>query len=99
MYETMIAFPGIATSLLVGKRLVNSDHNVSLFCPNPVYQRMAGSVPSDLKIAALDTGSTVKVVDDLSSMKVMDFIIFPSIDFLPENSRSEFGSSCQTYFR
>ena len=99
MQETVIMFPGISTSLLIGKRLITSGHNLHLFCPNAVHLRMAGTVPADLKIAALEWGSTVHVVEDVYILQNMDFIIFPTLDVLPEKSRPDFGLMCRNLFR
>ena len=99
MHQTMIMYPSVTTSLLLGKRLVTSGHDLSLFCPNAVYLRLAGTVPSDLKITALKMGTTVQVEEDITSIANMDFIIFPNVDFLPDMSRSEFAKMCQTHFR
>ena len=95
----MIMYPGTSVSLLIGKRLITSGHNLHLFCPNAVHLRMAGTVPADLKIAALEWGSTVKVVEDVGSLEIMDFIIFPTLDVLPEKSRPDFGQMCRNLFR
>lgn len=99
MHQTMIMYPSATTGLLLGKRLVTSGHDLSLFCPNAVYLRLAGTVPSDLKIAALRMGTTVQVEEDFANIANMDFIIFPNIDFLPDMSRSDFAKMCQTHFR
>ena len=99
MHETMIAYPSVTTCLLLGKRLLNSGHNLTLFCPNAVFRQMAGTVPLDLKIAALNLDTTVQVEEDLTSIARIDFVIFPTVDFLPEMSRSQFAEMCQTHFR
>ena len=97
--DTVIMYPGTSVSLLIGKRLITSGHNLHLFCPNAVHLRMAGTVPADLKVAALDGGSTVQVVEDVGSLEIMDFIIFPTLDVLPEKSRPDFGLMCRNLFR
>ena len=60
---------------------------------------MAGTVPAELRIVALDGDSTVQIVDNLDSFERMDFIIFPTLDVLPEKSRSEFAQMCRNLFR
>lgn len=97
--DTVIMYPGTSVSLLIGKRLITSGHNLHLFCPNAVHLRMAGTVPADLKIVALEGGSTVQVVEDVGNLGIMDFIIFPTLDVLPEKSRQDFGQMCRNLFR
>ena len=99
VHETVIMYPGISTSLLIGKRLLTSGHNIHLFCPNSVHLRMAGTVPKDLRIVALGGNSTVQVVDNFDSLERMDFIIFPTLDVLPDKSRSDFAQMCRDLFR
>ena len=99
MHESMIVYPSVTTCLLLGKRLVTSGHNLTLLCPNAVFRQMAGTLASDLKIAALNLSTTVQVEEDLTSIARMDFVIFPTVDFLPDMSRPDFGEMCNTHFR
>ena len=92
-------FPTKATSLILGRRLINMEHNLSLFCPDEVHCKQAATVPMDLKIAALGLGITVSLKDKVESLKEMDYIIFPTVDMLPHNTRTEYGKMCQSLFR
>ena len=97
--QTMLMYPTNATSLISGKGLLLADHNLSLYCPHPVHQRQAGTVPADLTLAAKGVGRTVQVVENLASLGDMDFIIFPLLDILPHMTRSEYGRMCRELFR
>ena len=96
---TMIMFPANPTSLILGRKLISAEHDIFLYCPNDVHARQAGTIPSDLQIAALGLGMTVDVKKTLDTLKDVDLIIFPTLDMLPSTKRSEFGQMCQTLFR
>ena len=92
-------FPNTATSLILGKFLLANDHNVYLYCPHEVNARLAGTIPNDLKIAALDQTCTVEVVKTLEHLENMDFVIFPNLDVLPHDRRLNFAEICRDLFR
>jgi hypothetical protein len=92
-------FPSNATSLILGRRLINAEHNLALYCPNEVHTRQAATIPDDLRIASLGLGITVEVKDTLDNLDTIDFLLFPTLDMLPHNKRSEFGQMCQDLFR
>ena len=83
MHESMIVYPSVTTCLLLGKRLVTSGHNLTLLCPNAVFRQMAGTLASDLKIAALDAGTTVEIKSAIDCFPSMQFLSFPTLDVLP----------------
>ena len=99
MIESMVMYPSVTAGLTLGKSLITSGHNLTLFCPNPVYLELAGSAPSELKLVAHENRSSVQIVEDLTHVEGMDFVIFPNLDFEPDKSRSEFGRLCRENFR
>eukprot|EP00092_Neocalanus_flemingeri_P026176 GFUD01028373.1.p1 GENE.GFUD01028373.1~~GFUD01028373.1.p1 ORF type:complete len:281 (-),score=36.96 GFUD01028373.1:43-768(-) len=60
---------------------------------------MAGTVPLDLFLASLELRSDVFEVETLDTMDNMDYIVFPSIDLLPEKKRDDFGKKMRNLFR
>ena len=98
--QTMIMYPTNATSLILGRRLISEGHKLSLYCPNDTHIRQAGSIPTDLKIAALDAGITVETRSAIDCFPAMQFIIFPTLDVLPHLDRPSFGKTiCRGLFR
>ena len=97
--HTMLMYPTNATSLILGRRLISSDHHLSLFCPSEVHKCLAHTITADLEIAALGLGITVEEVDTLTNLESVDFLIFPTLDVLYENKRSDFGKMCNDLFR
>ena len=95
----MIMIPTSTTSLILGKFLLSNDHSVYLYCPDEVNARLAGTIPNDLKIAALGLTCTVEVVKTLENLESMDFVVFPSLDVLPHDSRLNFADICRDLFR
>ena len=92
-------YPNNATSLILGRRLISIEHQLSLVCPKEVHKRMAHTIPADLKIATLGIGITVEEVDMFDKFDSVDFLIFPTLDVLPESKRSDFGKMCNDLFR
>ena len=92
-------YPTNATTLILGRRLISSDHRLSLFCPTDVHKRLAHTIPADLEIAALGLGISVEEVDTFNNLASVDFLIFPTLDVLHENKRSDFGKMCNDLFR
>ena len=97
--KTMFMYPTSGTSLILGKYLLSNDHSLYLYCPNEVHIRQAGTIPFDLKVAALGLSETVQVVENLDQLSEMDFIVYPNLDVLPHDRRSDFGLICRDIFR
>ena len=97
--NTIIMFPTTPTSLILGKQLLAEDHNILLYCPNEVHRKQAGSIPDDLRIAALGLEVKVVVVANLDKFGDMDFILFPNLDLMPHEKRSDFALTCRDLFR
>ena len=49
-YKTVIMFPLNSTALIVGRDLINADHEVSLYSPDDVHKKLAHTIPADLEI-------------------------------------------------
>ena len=94
--KAMIMFPLSAVSSHLGKQLLTSDYNLYLYAPNDVHVRQAGTIPVDLKIAALSLSISVTTLDNLESI---DFVIFPTLDVVPSDKRSDFMDMCRELFR
>ena len=93
-------YPTSATCLMMGRRLLSDlDHDVSLYCPNETHLRQAGTVPTDLRLASLGLGTNVHIVENLDSLDTMDFILFPTLDVLPFNTRAQYAQMCRSLFR
>ena len=97
--KTMFMYPTSGTSLILGKYLLSNDHSLYLYFPNEVHIRQAGTIPFDLKVAALGLSETVQVVENLDQLSEMDFIVYPNLDVLPHDRRSDFGQICRDIFR
>ena len=97
--ETMIMFPTNATSLILGRRLISEGYNLSLYCPNETHLQQAASIPTDLRVAALDAGVTVETKSAIDCFPSMQFIIFPTLDVLPHLDCPAFGNICKDLFR
>ena len=95
----MIMFPMSSTSLILGKLLLSNDHSVYFYCPDNVSTSLAATIPVDLQIAALGLECTVEVVKTLEQLESMDFVVFPNLDILPHDSRSNFARICSNLFR
>ena len=92
-------FPLSAASSHLGKQLLTNDYNVYLYVPNDVHVRQAGTLPVDLKIAALSLSVNVELVTTLDNLESMDFVIFPTLDVVPSDKRSDFLHMCRELFR
>ena len=97
--KTMIMYPTTATSLILGRRLLSNDHDISLYCPNEVHTRQAGTIGNDLKIAALGLTVKVDLIDTLVNVNDIDILVFPTLDMMPFDKRSDFGLMCRDLFR
>ena len=98
-YNSMIMLPISSTSLILGKYLLSNNHNIYLYCPDELNLRQASSIPTDLKLAALNLETSVEIVDTLEKSIIMDFIVFPNLDLMPRDVRSDFGYMCKDLFR
>ena len=97
--QTIIMYPTNATSLMLGRRLISEGHNLSLFCPNDTHIRQAYSIPTELKLAAVDAGTTVETRSSIDCFPSMDFVLFPTLDVLPDLDRPALGKICRDLFR
>ena len=92
-------FPNSSTSLILGRSLLREDINVSLHCPEDVHSRMAHTIPLDLEYASCGLAVNVRTLDTLVSLEDMDFVIFPTLDVLPDKRRADFASTLKDLFR
>ena len=92
-------FPLNATALMLGRRLIHADHNLSLYCPEEIHKKLAHTIPADLEMEALALTNVVKEVDTLEDLKLNDFVIFPTLDLDPTEPRSDFALMCKDLFR
>ena len=99
LYQTLIMYPMNATSLILGKRLLNEAHSVSLYCPTEVTKRLAHTVAADLEVEALGLSSKVEEVATLENLKIYNYVIFPTMDLDPHEPRSNFALMCADLFR
>ena len=91
-------YPNNNTSLILGKYLFREDHNLFLYCPHDIHTRMAHTVPFDLDIASIGLTSNVQTVDKLDHLAEMDFIVFPTLDVLPQKKRVDFADTLEDLF-
>ena len=98
-YKTVIMFPLNSTALIVGRDLINADHEVSLYSPDDVHKKLAHTIPADLEIEVLGKTGSVKQVETLEEFPSINHIIFPTLDVDPSESRSDFASLCKDLFR
>ena len=92
-------FPNSSTSLILGLSMLREDMNLSLYCPGDVHVRMAHSIPLDLELASINLDVDVRLVDTLDHLSNMDYVVFPSLDVLPDKRRADFASSLKDLFR
>ena len=76
----MIMYPSNSAVLVLGRRLISNEHNISFYSPLDVHKRLAHTIPVDLEIAAMGLGVDVNQVEDLKSLKDVDFLIYPTLD-------------------
>ena len=98
-YNTFIMYPTSATSLILGRKLIADDHNISFFCPSDVHRRQANTIHVDLKIAALGLASQVEEVDNLDNLINADFVIFPALDVDHSEKREIFAKMMKDLFQ
>ena len=92
-------YPTNATSLILGRKLISSEHNLYLYCPLDVHKRQAQTIPDDLRIAALGLPNQVEVLESLEKLSAMHVVLFPTLDVLPANKRLDFGKTCHQLFQ
>ena len=95
----MIFYPYNGVSTILGSQLLDSGHNIFFYIPSDLHMDMAYTVPHDLKVKVLGSDRIVDVCDSLENTQDMDFIIYPSLDVLPEKSRKAFAYMCNRTFR
>ena len=98
-FQTMIMYPMNATALILGKRLINEEHSISLYCPTEVHKRLAHTISADLEVEALGMSSVVEEVATLDNLELNNFVIFPTIDLDPAAARTDFAFMCADLFR
>ena len=97
--KTTIMFPLNATALILGRQLIRTDHNLSLYCSEEIHRRLAHSISTDLSLEALGMTNVVKQVDTLDDLQISNFVIFPTLDLDPTEPRSDFALMCKDLFR
>lgn len=98
-YHTFIMYPSSATSLILGRKLIANDHNLSFFCPAAVHRQQANTIQVDLKIAALGLASCVDEVENLENLCDADFVIFPALDVDHAEKREIFAKMMKDLFQ
>ena len=96
---SMLMLPFSPTSLILGAGLLRACHSVVVYSPRDVHRRMAHTTALDLKFVAYNLIETVTEVTTLEKSSDMDYIIFPTLDTLPELDRDEFAEMCNQVFR
>ena len=99
MLNSCIMYPNNTTSLILGRSLLREEHDIYLHCPSEATKRLAHTYPLELKIASLGLDMTVHEVDTLEELQNMDFIIFPTLDVLPDKKRADFANKLRQIFR
>ena len=97
--KTTFMFPLNATALILGRQLIRTDHNLSLYCPEEIHRRLAHSISTDLSLEALGMTSVVTEVDTLDDIMNSNFVVFPTLDMDPSDTRRDFAALCQDSFR
>ena len=95
----MIMYPANSTVIMLGRRLLSNEHNISFYSPLDVHKRLAHTIPVDLEIAAMGLGVLVNQVEDLKSLKEVDFLIYPTLDLDPLEKREDYAKTCLDLFR
>ena len=95
----MLMFPNSATSLFLGRGLLNEDHNLYLYTPRDLHRRMAFTTPLDLQMYSLGRDVQVHQESNLDNLESMKYVIFPFLDVLPEKTRVDFARMCGTLGR
>jgi hypothetical protein len=95
----MFIYTTNATTLILGRRLIANEHNLSLYSPLDVHKRQAHTVPLELEIASLGLGLVIEPVENLNKLNTVDFLIFPTLDVDYAEKRMEFGTMCKDIFR
>ena len=99
MLKTCIMYPNNSTSLILGRSLLREDHDIFLYCPSEATKRLAHTCPLELKIASLGLDNNVHEVDTLEELENMDYMIFPTMDVLPDKKRADFANKLRQIFR
>ena len=97
--SAMLMLPFSPTSLILGAGLLRENHNVVVYSPREVHRRMAHTTALDLKFVAHHLLESVTEVTTLEKSSDMDYMIFPTLDTLPEHDRDEFAEMCNQVFR
>ena len=95
----MLMFPFSPTSLILGAGLLRESINVVVYAPRDVHRRMAHTTAIDLKFVAHNLLESVTEVPTLEKSADIDYMVFPSLDSLPELERDEFAEMCNKVFR
>ena len=90
-YHSFIMYPTNATTLLLGKKLISSDHDLTFFCPSELHIRQACTMPFELAVFAGTMGRSTHLVQNLDTLHTADFIIFPTLDIDYAEKRENFS--------
>ena len=102
MTSILMLFPHSSPSLILADSLLREGYSLFLYSPSKFHKQLAHTLSIDLKLAALGSEATVTDVNDenlAEVSKMMDVVVVPSIDLLPEKERSEFAKMCSVSFR
>ena len=97
--ETMIMHPLNTTALILGRRLIHADHDLSMNCPEDVHKWLVSTISADLAIEALGMTSEVNEVDTLENFQSFNYVVSPALDLAPSEARNVYALLCKGTFR
>ena len=97
--HSCLMYPCNATALILGRHLLTSGHDISLFCPTDLHLRQALTMPVELGFLARSLGRSCNLMENLDSLNTVDFLIFPTLDIDPSEKRENLATMIKDLFQ
>jgi len=102
--KVLILYPNTPAAGMLGVRLLELGHSVSVFCPEKIDFEIGGAIIDELEIVGNETDLLRGVQNSFTVIKELNFsdfriIVIPCLDVQPEQSDEEYAAMCKHLFR
>ena len=97
--HSCIMYPTNATTLILGRQLLNNGHDISIFCPTSLLLRQACTMPLELAFLARSLGRNSSLIDNVDFFDKVDYLNFPTLNIDYTERRENLAAMVKDLFQ